>query len=276
MAYAKTIMHGPYSDPDFCNVCFIPASKFLKRNEMSHILPKSIMLKKKLCHNLCELSPVQMIWFHTAHKHFVRIYGQLFLRRKLVQEELSWNTYYSSLNTNYLIDRNNHFTCIDNNNSRDSNDSNNNNNNNNRDDNIMNDFDNEDMEIGNRDWLDNFYILSRIFILFSIIYFYSSPIRFLVVTILGLLIYLYHSGLLGVIQNVNNNIYHNEEEQQNRNPANLLPQHYQNQRVDADIRQPHLNPVDEHQLEWPRTIRVIYTFFSSFFISLIPDQPNIV
>lgn len=42
----------------------------------------------------------------------------------------------------------------------------------------------------NPDWLDFFYMLSRIIILFSIVYFYSSPLRFLIVTFLGFVIYL--------------------------------------------------------------------------------------
>ena len=43
---------------------------------------------------------------------------------------------------------------------------------------------------GNRDWLDFFYMLSRIVVLFSIVYFYSSPIRFFIVASLGFAMYL--------------------------------------------------------------------------------------
>lgn len=42
----------------------------------------------------------------------------------------------------------------------------------------------------NRDWLDFFYMLSRIVVLFSIVYFYSSPMRFLIVAFLGFAMYL--------------------------------------------------------------------------------------
>lgn len=42
----------------------------------------------------------------------------------------------------------------------------------------------------NRDWLDFFYMLSRVVVLFGIVYFYSSPLRFLIVTFLGFVIYL--------------------------------------------------------------------------------------
>ncbi|XP_026471613.1 homocysteine-responsive endoplasmic reticulum-resident ubiquitin-like domain member 2 protein [Ctenocephalides felis] len=62
---------------------------------------------------------------------------------------------------------------------------------------------------GERDWLDWFYFLSRIMVLFSIVYFYSSPIRFLVVLILGTLVHLYQIGffrnVMAEIHNENNN-----------------------------------------------------------------------
>jgi hypothetical protein len=41
-----------------------------------------------------------------------------------------------------------------------------------------------------RDWLDYFYISSRMLVLISIVYFYSSLHRFLLVTSLGMLLYL--------------------------------------------------------------------------------------
>lgn len=81
---------------------------------------------------------------------------------------------------------------------------NNNVNNNNVNNNNVNEEDNEQRELLedgfgqdipeegliNRDWLDTFYMFSRIIVLFSIVYFYSSPIRFLIVSILGFGIYL--------------------------------------------------------------------------------------
>lgn len=61
-----------------------------------------------------------------------------------------------------------------------------NNNNNN-----INNNNNFGLEEGaNRDWVDNVYMLSRIIVLFSIVYFYSSPLRFAAVTLLGFLLYL--------------------------------------------------------------------------------------
>jgi hypothetical protein len=49
----------------------------------------------------------------------------------------------------------------------------------------------DDIPVGNnRDWLDSFYMFSRIIILFGTVYFYSSPLRFIIVTFSGFLIYL--------------------------------------------------------------------------------------
>lgn len=42
----------------------------------------------------------------------------------------------------------------------------------------------------NRDWLDIFYAFTRLCILLTVIYFYSSPIRCLIVICIGIAIYL--------------------------------------------------------------------------------------
>lgn len=45
-------------------------------------------------------------------------------------------------------------------------------------------------EDNHRDWLDYFCILSRLIVLLAILYFYSSPARFLIVSSLGMALYL--------------------------------------------------------------------------------------
>lgn len=42
----------------------------------------------------------------------------------------------------------------------------------------------------NRDWLDMFYAMSRLMILLTLVYFYSSPLRCLFVLVVGVSIYL--------------------------------------------------------------------------------------
>ena len=56
------------------------------------------------------------------------------------------------------------------------------------------DMDADDEE--NRDWLDMFYWMSRAVVLFSIVYFYSSPTRFLAVIAIAITMYLYQAGII--------------------------------------------------------------------------------
>ncbi|XP_023020429.1 homocysteine-induced endoplasmic reticulum protein [Leptinotarsa decemlineata] len=101
-----------------------------------------------------------------------------------------------------------------------------------------------DPENAERDWLDIFYLLSRLMVLFSVVYFYSSPLRFLFVLILGISLYLYQ---IGFFRNINNN---------NNNNNNGPPEQVQ----------------EEEQA--PSRFTLVWTFFSTFFASLIPEIPN--
>nr|CAH7730444.1 unnamed protein product [Callosobruchus chinensis] len=96
-----------------------------------------------------------------------------------------------------------------------------------------------------RDWLDVFYVISRAIILFSVVYFYSSPLRFIFVLILGISFYLYQIGLFRTI-NINNN------NNNTRDPAE----------------------VEEEQA--PSRLMIVWTFFATFFASLIPEIPNAI
>lgn len=51
----------------------------------------------------------------------------------------------------------------------------------------------------NRDWLDILYSMSRLMILLCLVYFYSSPVRCLVVILIGISIYLYVLALKSYI-----------------------------------------------------------------------------
>lgn len=101
-----------------------------------------------------------------------------------------------------------------------------------------------DAENQERDWLDHFYMLSRIMVLFSIVYFYSSPLRFFFVVLLGFSLYLYQIGFFRNI-NVNNNNNNVDEQGDEDNQA-------------------------------PSRLMVAWTFFTTFFASLIPEIPNAV
>ncbi|KAF7266702.1 hypothetical protein GWI33_019994 [Rhynchophorus ferrugineus] len=96
-----------------------------------------------------------------------------------------------------------------------------------------------------RDWLDRTYMFGRAVILFSVVYFYSSPARFLFVLAFAVALYLYQIGYFRQQSNVNNNT------------------------MDGT---PHDAPEDEPA---PTRTMVAWTFITTFFASLIPDIPNI-
>ncbi|XP_051171595.1 homocysteine-responsive endoplasmic reticulum-resident ubiquitin-like domain member 2 protein [Leptopilina boulardi] len=137
----------------------------------------------------------------------------------------------------------------------------------------------------NRDWLDLFYMLSRIVVLLAIVYFYSSPIRFLIVAFLGFAMYLYSSGFFRVqpvLMPENNNA---RPEENNPRPENNNPQNDEQQpgvqqdngqeiRAETNERTNLIN--EENETERPGALAFTWSFFSSFFASLIPDQPNVL
>lgn len=93
-----------------------------------------------------------------------------------------------------------------------------------------------------RDWLDMFYMLSRVMIFISIVYFYSSPIRCIFVVLLGLGLYLYQIGFFRNVNINNNNIVQGETD----------------------------------EVQQPTRFMILWTFFTTFFASLIPEIPNVV
>ncbi|XP_015595839.1 homocysteine-responsive endoplasmic reticulum-resident ubiquitin-like domain member 2 protein [Cephus cinctus] len=133
-----------------------------------------------------------------------------------------------------------------------------------------------------RDWLDFLYMLSRMIVLFSIVYFYSSPLRFLIVTFLGFAIYLYQGGFFRVqpimlLENNNGRVDNNNQIPQNVrvNPqAAPVPQGAETPRTVHT--EAGTNPNEENEGERPGALAFTWTFFSSFFTSLIPDQPNVI
>ena len=136
-----------------------------------------------------------------------------------------------------------------------------------------------------RDWLDFFYMLSRIIFLFSIVYFYSSPLRFLIVTFLGFVMYLYQGGFFRVQplllpENNNGRVDRMDNNNQVLQNQAVGPQPVPQQQnvgqiptVEAEAR---TNANEEHEEERPGALAFTWTFFSTFFASLIPDQPNVI
>ena len=57
--------------------------------------------------------------------------------------------------------------------------------------------DEDDMNGGQRDVLDWCYVVTRVLVLFSVVYFYSSLARFALAAGLGIIFYLYNNGFFG-------------------------------------------------------------------------------
>jgi hypothetical protein len=152
------------------------------------------------------------------------------------------------------------------------------------------DMDDEDGERGNRDWLDSTYVFVRFLMLMSILYFYSTPQRFIMMLTLALFAYMGRAGWLRRGRRENRNV---EQQRQAAAAAAAPPQQIptpppQPQQQDA-VRQdddddtPLPEDVDEettatnmvdlqatHRLS---TFEVIWSVITSFFTSLIPENP---
>uniref|UniRef100_A0A1W7RAE0 Homocysteine-responsive endoplasmic reticulum-resident ubiquitin-like domain member 2 n=1 Tax=Hadrurus spadix TaxID=141984 RepID=A0A1W7RAE0_9SCOR len=153
-------------------------------------------------------------------------------------------------------------------------------------------LDDEEEEFRNRDWLDWFYTLSRGLVLLTIVYFYSSPGRFMIVTGIAILAYLYQGGFFGVRQQQNDNENHPEQRQNERannnepqlpNRSTSVPpeQQLNQQEVQSDVQQ--LDNIEDEREQTEQIqdednrpfpiVTTAWTFVSSFFSSLIPEQP---
>ncbi|XP_069681524.1 homocysteine-responsive endoplasmic reticulum-resident ubiquitin-like domain member 2 protein [Periplaneta americana] len=138
---------------------------------------------------------------------------------------------------------------------------------------------------GNRDWLDWFYTMSRVMVLFSIVYFYSSPTRFVIVSALGLMLYLYQLGFFRaqqlqaarlVAENNNEAVVVENNNLQNQNEgvgaAGAGAEVQGQQRLPRDEGSGAEEPDPEP--DRPSLFALTWTFFTSFFASLIPEQPG--
>lgn len=148
----------------------------------------------------------------------------------------------------------------------------------------------------NRDWLDIIYSMSRLLILLCLVYFYSSPLRCIIVILIGLSIYLYH--IYRQNQNrLNNNNTTRVNLNVNRPPqppagaaaADARPENVErtensetsenNQQQDGQTEGSETEPLvnasensqsNEPQVSW---LTIARTFVVSFVASIIPEHP---
>jgi len=149
----------------------------------------------------------------------------------------------------------------------------------------------DDEDPNNRDWLDWFYWMSRAVVLFSIIYFYSSFNRFLLVVVLAVMLYLYQTNWINRrrLPNNNNNLNVNPLVANNNNGINRVNDRDDDDLIDdvggeeteiLEIPRPHLSSnaaiSDPRPTEERFTgLRFFWVIVSSLFSSLIPENPAV-
>lgn len=139
--------------------------------------------------------------------------------------------------------------------------------------------DDDDGAGGQRDILDWFYVASRVLVLFSIVYFYSSLARFALVAGVGLVLYLYQIGFFGQPRgphNVNNNpVARPQEQDLIRQQVDEVRQAAGGGSEEEAAQQPQ-EEAPAPEVISPNYISVAATFVTSFFSSLIPHEPQVV
>ena len=128
---------------------------------------------------------------------------------------------------------------------------------------------------GQRDLLDWCYVVTRVLVLFSIVYFYSSLARFALAAGLGIIFYLYNNGFFGQQQNQQPHEAAVQEVRQvagaaggEENPENV--ENTENIAENENIATPQAPPPQPHPLN------VLSTFVTTFFTSLLPNDPQVV
>ncbi|NWH52693.1 HERP2 protein, partial [Fregata magnificens] len=128
----------------------------------------------------------------------------------------------------------------------------------------------------NRDWLDWMYTFSRAAILLSIVYFYSSFSRFVMVMGAMLLVYLHQAGWFpfrqeGGQQQAANNVELNRDGQHANNPDLEEMERLMDDGIDEDSGED--AGEDANTEQQPGFMASAWSFITTFFTSLIPEGP---
>lgn len=139
----------------------------------------------------------------------------------------------------------------------------------------------EEVGGGNRDLLDWVYVMTRVLLLFSVIYFHSSFVRLAFVTGLGFLVYMYQNRRLAgraqgpprednrVIQEQDQRVNQEQEVNQERE------MNEGSEEGDEGVTGENV-PEEEQEEPKPSRMAVLMTFFTTLITSIIPDQNQVV
>jgi len=143
----------------------------------------------------------------------------------------------------------------------------------------------DDDEVDNRDWLDWFYWASRAIVLFSIVYFYSSFTRFILVLATAALMYLYQIGAFGRPEEglfgggEDNEAEEVDDPPEGQRAGQQQPEGEQQPQAPQGVRrnsgQNGQQPVTpESEQDRLSGLRLCWVVISSLFTSLIPEGPG--
>jgi hypothetical protein len=136
-----------------------------------------------------------------------------------------------------------------------------------------------------RDWLDILYAFCRLTILLTLVYFYSSPIRCLIVIFVGIAIYMYHIGMFRQQQQRQQDQAQQAAAQQaqpaapanqngdNNNNINAAENENGNAPAAGTEDQPLLDAASNASQSNRNMTALVRTFVVSFLSSLIPEAP---
>ncbi|XP_055298281.1 homocysteine-responsive endoplasmic reticulum-resident ubiquitin-like domain member 2 protein [Sitodiplosis mosellana] len=151
-----------------------------------------------------------------------------------------------------------------------------------------------DDEAENRDWLEILYTLSRLLVLLSLVYFYSSPGRCSIVIIVIVLYYFYQNhqrnlrerqqlerlqgaaveaDVIDAPSDDNEQQNANDGENNQRNEAESTP--LINQETESSTTTPSSPSAEQDENTRLPTLTLVRTFILSFFSSLIPETPAV-
>ncbi|XP_039592362.1 homocysteine-responsive endoplasmic reticulum-resident ubiquitin-like domain member 2 protein isoform X1 [Polypterus senegalus] len=125
----------------------------------------------------------------------------------------------------------------------------------------------------NRDWLDWMYTFSRAAILLSIVYFYSSFSRFIMVMGAMLLVYLHQAGWFPFRQDVQNPGGDLNAEEQGAEPQQDMQE--MERLMDEGLEEDRGNDglQEANAAQHPGLLALAWSFITTFFTSLIPEGP---
>jgi len=143
--------------------------------------------------------------------------------------------------------------------------------------------DDDEMGGGRRDIFDWFYVLSRVLVLFSVVYSYSSLARFALIAVVAVIFYLYKLGFLGQHRQAVAAAAAARPQQQAADQAAAAADQQQPENQERQAAEEEVDPTpsegsaapaaDEDQ---PQQVQpwhdLVVTFVTTFFTSMVPDN----